>query len=429
MSRVNLEITPSNVTSTGKVSFKSGNPTLQFIIGEQSRLLLGNSIRLVGQFSVKKNDAEDIPANSDTIRMSEALGMYSVIDTLTIKSQATHQVIEEIKNYNRFMASYLPATSSLNDGLGHFSETALVKPSYLTQKFSVVDLPTGKSTGNHFCIHLPCGLFNGKVPIPLQSNGAGGLGGLLVEIQLSPDSNVLFSSDATSISDAFYEMKNLSLVAEALEETPDLPPQNSYEFNSISSYFTTFNSANAIVNFNLGLTRVLGAFGNIIPASHINSRSHNGMALHYPTNSDGSIAIIKQLFFTRGGEKFPLEYNVNTIQRFNANNELQDPQIVRNYLNAIQKFSSIRRTSMTPINSKLTPSTIASVSTKVDGGSVAGLGVAYDVISGDGVSFSGVNFGLNMEVNLTTDSPQALYLFIHSKQTLAFSSAGIQIVK
>ena len=84
---------------------------------------------------------------------------------------------------------------------------------------------------------------------------------------------------------------------------------------------------------------------------------------------------------------------------------------------------------MTPINSKLTPSTIASVSTKVDGGSVAGLGVAYDVISGDGVSFSGVNFGLNMEVNLTTDSPQALYLFIHSKQTLAFSSAGIQIVK
>lgn len=429
MSRVNLEITPSNVTSTGKVSFKSGNPTLQFIIGEQSRLLLGNSIRLVGQFSVKKNDSEDLPLNADTIRMSEALGMYSVIDTLTIKSQATHQVIEEIKNYNRFMASYLPATSSLNDGLGHFSETALIKPSYLTQKFSVVDLPTGKSTGNHFCIHLPCGLFNGKVPIPLQSNGAGGLGGLLVEIQLAPDSNVLFSSDATSIADAFYEMKNLSLVAEAIEETPDLPPQNSYEFNSISSYFTTFNSANAIVNFNLGLTRVLGAFGNIIPAKHINSRSHNGMACHYPTNTDGSIAIIKQLFFTRGGEKFPLEYNVNTIQRFNANNELQDPQIVRNYLNAIQKFSSIRRTSMTPINSKLTPSTIASVSTKVDGGSVAGLGVAYDVISGDGVSFSGVNFGINMEVNLTSDSPQALYLFIHSKQTLAFSSAGIQIVK
>ena len=429
MSRVNLEITPSNVTSSGKVSFKSGNPTLQFIIGEQDRMIIGESIRLVGQFSVFKTTGTSA-SEGDTIRMSEALGMYSVIDNLTIKSQSTHQTIESIDNYGRFMGSYLPATSSLNDGLGHFNETALVKPAFLSHQIGVVNIPTAETTASHFCIHLPCGLFNGKVPIPLQRHGDGGLGGLLVEIQLAPDSNVLFTDNAgTSISDAFYEMKNLSLVCEAIDVDKSLPPSNSYEFNSISSYFTTFNSANAIVNFNLGLSRVLGAFGNIVPASQINSRLHNGLANHYPTNADGSIAPIRQIFFTRGGEKFPIEYNIDTIQRDTATNTTGDPQIVRNYLNAIQKFSAIRRTSMNPLNSKYASSTLAVTSNKIDGGSVAGIGVAYDVISGDGVSFAGVNFGINMDLGLTSDSPQALYLFIHSKQTLAFSESGIQVVK
>tara|TARA_R110000822_G_scaffold54679_3_gene139834 strand:+ start:2647 stop:3948 length:1302 start_codon:yes stop_codon:yes gene_type:complete len=432
MSKVNLEITPSNVTSTGKVSFKSGNPVLQFIIGEQDRLLIGSSVRLQGKFSVFAKDgvANAIPQNASSIRMSEQLGIYSVIESVTLKSQATHQVIEEIKSYGRFMASYLPSTSSLNDGLGHFNQTALLKPSYQSQKIGVVDLPTGQTTANSFCIHLPCGLFNGKVPIPLQRNNEGGLGGLLVEIQLAPDSNVLFTNDAAvDIDAAFYELKELSLVAEAQELDPGaLPPSNSFEFNSISSYFTTFNSANAIVNFNLGLTRVLGVFGNMVPASHINSRLHNGLACHYPTNADGSIAPIRQLFFTRGGEKFPIEYNINTIQRDAPTNQVQDSQIVRNYLNAIQKFSSIRRTSMTPRNSQLAVSTLAATSVRIEGGSLAGIGCAYDVISGDGVSMSGVNFGINMDVGLTSDSPQALYLFVHSKQTLAFSANGIQLI-
>ena len=44
----NLHITPSNVLSSGKISYKSGNPVIQFIIGEQSRALLGQSIRVCG---------------------------------------------------------------------------------------------------------------------------------------------------------------------------------------------------------------------------------------------------------------------------------------------------------------------------------------------------------------------------------------------
>ena len=39
-----LVIQPSNIISTGKVSFKNGNPVIQFIIGEQDKYLIGNSL-------------------------------------------------------------------------------------------------------------------------------------------------------------------------------------------------------------------------------------------------------------------------------------------------------------------------------------------------------------------------------------------------
>ena len=50
---VNLEIVPSNVPSNGRVSFRDGNPLIQFIIVEQQRALIGRSVRLVGNFHVQ----------------------------------------------------------------------------------------------------------------------------------------------------------------------------------------------------------------------------------------------------------------------------------------------------------------------------------------------------------------------------------------
>ena len=435
MSRQNLEITPSNHTSTGNISFKSGNPVIQFIIGEQDRLLLGGSVRFAGDLQVFFNSAEDIPANASALAMDESIGMYGIVDQLVIKSQSTHQVIEEIKHYPRFMKSYLPITSSLNDSLGHLGETALTLPAYDAQRRSVVNLVSMKQTGNRFSINLPCGLFNGQNPIPLMANGEGGVGGLLVEIHLAPDSNVLFDQDGgTTIGDAFYQLKNVKLMAEAVVPDPSvrMPPANTFEYNSISSYFTTFNSTNAIINFNLGLSRVLGVFGNMIAASKINNRTQNGLSLNFPVNSDGgqTKANITQLVFTRGGERFPLEYNVDTSQKDDSSITKADEQIMRNYMNSVRQFSKIMRTSVSPANTKYISGLPADVNKVPEGGSVAGIGVAYDVISGDGVDFSSVNFGINMEVmGLTTDNPQALYLFVHSKQTLAFSRDGIAVVK
>lgn len=432
-SNLNTEIVPSNVTANGEISFRDGNPVIQFIIGEQDRLLLGQSIRFTGKFRALLSSASSSSSDVSQLAMSEKLGVYSCIDTLTIKSQRTGQTIESIRHYNRFLASYLPVTTSRQDNMGHLYETALILPNYEAQQQSVVNIPSSSSTQNHFCMTLPCGLFNGGDPIPLMPEA---VGGIIVEIHLAPDTQVFHTSgdsDSASYTDSFYQFKDVSLVAELMElddattQQFKSRPSGTYEYNSISSYYQTINSGNGIINFQLGLSRVLGVFANIVPSAHINNVLYDGLATLYPTNSDGSSADITELFFTRNGVKFPIDFNINPLQRDNASNKTVSPQIIEHYMNAIEKFGGIVRTSLNPQNVRL--SDVARFDKDfADGGCGFGLGVAMDNISDQGVDFSNVNFGINMSLDLTTDSPQSFFVFVHAKNTLVYGPQGLQVM-
>ena len=438
MSNQNLEITPSNVTSDGTLSFQNGQPVVQFIIGEQQRHLLGQSIRLVGNFSVLSEDGGLGSANAN-LEIDGRTSLYSTIDQIVIKSQATNQTIEHIRNYNRFMASYINATTDLGDGLSHANETGLQVLNSRAIKKAVVDNQSNLGKSNTFALALPCGLFNGTGPIPLASGW--GLGGLIIEIHLAPDNSVLFSNtgDGTLIANSYYEYKNMYLSCEVQTPTPqDLQAlQNSgskgstFEYNSISSYYTTIASSNGIINFSLGLSRVLSVFCNFITSAQINNRGFNGMSTWYPTNSDNSVAKINQLVFTRGGERLPLEYNIDTVQSRDTLSDVPDSQIIRNYINAIQAFPSNKRNLMKPENlvmSGLSAHASSGYNKYIDGGAGFGVGVAFDTISNQGLDFTNTNFGINMDLDLITDNPQSVFMFVHSKQTLVFNGTGIQII-
>ena len=110
------EIVPSNITSDGKLSYYNGQPTVQFLLGEQDRMLLPGSLRVVGEFTVWKDAAgTTLPTEADKIRMNERLGINAVIDQLTIFSQKSGQVMETINHHNRMMSSYLSVTQSFDD--------------------------------------------------------------------------------------------------------------------------------------------------------------------------------------------------------------------------------------------------------------------------------------------------------------------------
>jgi hypothetical protein len=435
MSHQHLEIVPSNVTSDGTLSFRNGQPVIQFIIGESDKFVLGDSIRFTGNFQIFLADGT-LSTAADSLTISQRLGIWSCIDQLVIKSQRTNQVIEHLRNYNRFMSSYLSATSSLQDGLSHSNMEASVVPNPNAVEQSVVN-NTGNlgKNPNEFCVSLPCGFFNGGQAIPLASDW--GVGGLIVELHLAPDNNVLFAKDGdvSAIGDAYYQFKNVALTCEAqIPQPEDLSKLRSlqnqtFEYNSFSSYYTTVNSGNAIINFNLGLKSVLGVFCNFIPSNYINNLAANGLETLYPINSDSTTANVTQLIFTRGGERFPLEYNIDTVQSITSasDNTTIDAQIYRNYINSIQSFSKNMRNSYKPENMKLVNASNAN--TFIDGGCGYGIGVALDTISNAGVDFSSTNFGINMTMDLVTDFPQSVYMFVHSKNTLVFNQSGLEVMK
>ena len=435
---VYMDIQPSNVVSTGKVSYRNGNPVIQFIIGENDVHLFGSSVRFCGNIQFLKDSARTIQVESGVTNMmciDPKLGIYSIIDTLTISSQVHKTTIERINHYNRFLSTYMPLVSSEQEALTYLNATALQGANLMLQRLEVVNNTNGSSTaspnvlnyaGSDFCVNLPCGLLSGRNPIPLSRSN--GVGGLMIEIQLAPDNQVIFGDDevSTGISDSFYELTDLKLIAEGQVVAPGTEVGNTLEYNSIHSYFNSVNSTNAVLNFQLGLSAVQSVFANFVPSSYINNYSHDGLATLPLLNTGDTVAPIKQVVFTRGGVRYPLQYNLDTNVKDDPGNLNADPQLIKNFVNAIKEWYSNEHLQMTTAtttrNIPDTPHFVAGV------GSVFGVGTAFDMISGQGINMNNVNFGLEMECGLNTDNPNAVYLFAKNKSTLVFTPQGVQVI-
>ena len=440
------QIQPSNIISTGVVSFKNGNPVIQFIIGEQDKYLLGGSLRFCGNIEFFEKSGSDfkVPLSASKLAINSTLGTYGMLDQLSISSQRSKQNIETIRHYSRFLSTYLPTMSSQQEAIGHMSETSCMMPNLLTQQLGLVCNQNGSSAtdrttfGSSFCLNLPCGLLNSAQPIPLSATW--GVGGLMLEIRLAPDSQFLFASDHStgSLSEPFYQLRNLSLVYEVVNPSNEMlgtlknQSGNTLEYNSVSSYYTSVNSTNAIINFNLGLRNCLSAFFNIIPSSRLNNLAEDGLATIPFTNSDGSVAEIKQIIFTRNGVKFPLQYNVDTNVNpkyipTGTTYDVADPQVLRNALDSLMPFSEVKKSQLSPLTYT------RELDANGRGSSLPHqnhffVGVNFDNISNQGVDFTTAQLGIQMELGLITDNPQTIFLFIHHKNTLVFNPNGLQVL-
>ena len=200
------------------------------------------------------------------------------------------------------------------------------------------------------------------------------------------------------------------------------------EYNAISSYYTTVNSTNAIINFRLGLSRVLGVFINFIPSTYLNNLNFDGFQTTPLINNlaAGTIAPIKQVIWLKGGSQVPLEFNLDANVRDYPASVVADPQLVRGIMNTFVPFMKNK-------NSQITPNTFNRVSFTdynnfVDAGLCFGIGVQYDNISGDGLDFRTDNFGVQMETGLTADNPHSAFIFVRSKQTLVMNANGLQVL-
>lgn len=414
-----IDVLPSNISTTNQVGYSKGTPLVQFTIGSQDAYLLGSTIRLVGKYSYS--------GATGTIRgktqWDPCLGIYNVIDQLLVASNKTNQTIEHIRHYNRFLASYIKVTSSQNDLLGHMNMSSLT---------TVENSQSTNFDSNtfDFSIALPCGLFLGRNPIPLSNTW--GTKGLNITLHMAPDSNVFFSTDgATTPTGVTYTLTDLHLTAEVQVPQPDQlstlmnQTANSFEYNSISAYYAVINNNYATINLNLGLRRVLSVFANFIPSEQINNYSFNGMATYDIRQKDRSEADTTEVIFTKGGVRFPLEYDIVSVQRDYPLMTSGDGQLLRNFVNAIKPFAALERTSISALNSHDIPFN-SDNATGIP--PCFGIGIAYDTISNQGIDFSSEPFSMIIKSELNTDNPTSAFVFAHSKESLLISPGGIQVL-
>ncbi len=434
-----LEIACSNKTSDGKMSFRKGISDLIFEIPEMNSTLIPGSVRVTGKLKVYKNatGGGTVVDLGDDINLDARLGVYGAFQSLTTRSIRHQQSIENIRHYAHFLKSYLPLSTRTEDNLGHLDEVALTLPNWRLNKIANVVRKNPDNTGNDFCVALPCGLFSSSQHIPLSSSM---LAGLEVRLALAPDSQVLYATDGTiADSDCYYEFEDLKLVCEVKDyseaEIQQLMKQSEgvFTYNSISSYYDTINSSSASVVFNLGLSKVRSAFATFIPSTFLNNLNQNGYASLLPTNKDGSIASIRKVFWTKGGSLYPKHYELNNVIRASPKSMVCDPVINRDYVSAVLPWATNRATMISPWtnNRSWTADSTSATQTKytqvADGGVVWGLGVNYDTLGGPGMDFTTQQFGMNLDLDLTSDNPISTFVFVNSEQSVFFNQNGIQL--
>ena len=424
MSIIYNELQPSNINSNQKISHKQGNPIVSFLIGSQPHLLDCGSVRLSGDISFFTDANRTKPTTADQLGIDEKLAIYSIIDKVTITSQRSRQVIETINHYGRFLGSYLPYVSSREDKMTFSNNQSLSVPNYESQKRELVDFPADH--GSRFCINLPTGVLSSGNLLPL---GATSLGGVEISLTLAPDAQALYALNGITngLTEAFYELSNVRLHCELMVPQQQMPPSGQVTYNAITSYFNVINSANAVVNFNLGTSRTLGVFMNMCPSKYLNNLAYNSYATTTPLNNDGSQAEIKSIIVTKAGRRMPFNFNLDTNVKDSESTTVVDPQVVSFARDSIRPDNL--RSQISPVNTNRLYSG-ATTPLTAQGGPQECLGVPFDTAgTGIGEDFSTTPFGIQMECNLDSESPNALFLFVHSRQTMVYGPQGIQIIQ
>jgi len=438
-----IEIRPDNIPADGKISFKNGFPVLSFTISAQDGMLDPSTVRIVGNFNAYKDNlaTPTVLTDGDNVTMNNRLGIYNVIESLTIRANRSKMVCENIRHYSKFMNSYLACTSSLQDQMGHLQQSCLIMPNATAFRQSVMEsLDAAVAPTNDFSFHVPCGFMQSGQMVDLRPDA---FGGIQLEFLLQPDSNVLFNTDGstTGIGDAHYELSNLKLTCE-VSDIPDGTPSGSegaYEFNTITSLYTSINSTNAQIQYSLALQNVISAFVTFMPVANINTLTQDGQATTYPSGDGSSLtalAPIRRVQWLKGGSKYPadFDYVTNIVDAENTDSKVVDPQIIKNLVQAISPDSqfSMERLSVSPVNThrnyNMTTSSTGedSYMNIAEGGGVYGLAVKYG-IGESGDDFSQEQWGLSIESDLKSDNPMGVYIFIKSKSQLLYSPQGVQL--
>ena len=443
-----FEILPSNQPANNTYSFKEGNPIITFNIGSTNKLLRPSSLRINGRITIldgvgalagnnglNKRRGESGGPTSQAVLYNSRVGVNGIFQNINISSNDTNQTLESVRQYGRMVASVLPSTHSTEDFLNN---TGVVE---LNPGISSLAGSINNNTCN-FSVRLLAGMLNGGNAIPL---GVNGVRGLAFSLELCSDQMLLGGANAGTGAGASYKIDNLSMTGDLL--VPDaegqqklaVPGNGSFTYNSFNNLYSVIDANDATQTYNLAQSNVLSVFHNFLPVSHANNYAQDSFATEPPmiTNAAGtsytSNANINKVSFSRGGMKLGLDYDLDVATQTAENRPPTGVEV--NALNSIQPFNNITHLTNQPLlfnyggnDQVIYEGEGLQKFTSVDAGKRNfAIGLAIDNVSQVGVNFRGQSYATRIQSTLDGKSPNAVYTYVMSKNTLVYSPQGIMV--
>ena len=395
-----VRITPSNYPSSSVISYKSGSPLINFIIGSKAKKIKSGSIRLNGK--IKCFDADSNGLTDTNVVYDSTTGTQGLIDSLTI-SNSNNREYEKINSYNRAMASYLKQSQSSND------TNTINSLEYVSNgNLNGISTFTNGAVNNSFSMPLYSGLLTGN-DYYLDSSKQNGM---TLSVMLSPDSNFFYDiTGGAGAVGCFYQLSDVHLSFVQENMTKEDMAYDFVEFITLNTHYGIASETYNTINFNLGLSSVLSWFINVLPQDSINNALKNSMETNSFIDDNDLVDEIIRLEFLVGGQKFPLNYNVE-----GTSGNQYTTEIYRNFADSFSPYMNTTKNYRNATNTQ-----VEKTLDIIDQGPSWGMGVALDNISNSGFNgYMQEQFGLVVEKRSTSPKPHTLYLFIRNKQRIVF---------
>lgn len=434
-----VQLRPVNQNSDNKYSYKGGLPLIRFEINDSMAPLMlnGAQLRLTGKITTSKADGTTQLVNTENNYMNRFAGVSSVIDNVTISSRRLNSVIERVQNYNRLLPSIVSGMHGKEDMMGDlFHQGGSIFNNFIMRNAMTA---RDQNKGMDFSIPLYLGVLHSGNDINVSRTS--GLSGLVIDVLLRSDANVVFGSDAASDS-ATYNLSELQLTvplldvggqtAAMIEKAP--PVMN---FNTWSSIFTTINSSASVVSLNPGLSRVTSVLYNGLNSAELGDQNFDPGRL-------GNLGQLDNLRYTKNGILFPLQYRIDTTDRENAGagqgqatgetckvrsvsvRNTIEGLLTSTFFNARHNFLAFNDFDASVVNVGQTAGQDQS-GLNVD----ESFGILYDKF-GSGTNFNTSTWAVELtvpDVKGQASQSQSLFVYFLNKNTIEYSANGVNIIR
>tara|TARA_R110000824_G_scaffold352276_1_gene539345 strand:+ start:179 stop:1390 length:1212 start_codon:yes stop_codon:yes gene_type:complete len=403
-------------------------------------MLNGSELRMTGKFTAGKSNGAQFANGAGALEnnfMNRFAGVSGMIDNITISSKRLNSTIERVQNYNRLVPSLVSGLHGKEDIMGDlFHQGGSIYNNWMMRN-QLVARDGGK--GRDFSIPLYMGMLHSGADINLSRES--GLSGLTIDILLKSDANVVWGSESNS-DNATYNVSNLSLTIPLIDvsgETANLiqraPP--TMNFNTWSSIFTTINSSAAVVSLNPGLSRVSSCLYNALNSVELGDQRYDPGRL-------GNMGQLDNLRYTKNGVLFPLQYRIDTTDRENAS-DAQGGHTgetvkcravsVRNTIEGLLTSSFFgARHNLLAFN-EFDASVVNVDQTQSQSGNQVNTDESYGILYdkfGSGTDFSTSTWAVELkapDIDGTATTSQSLFVYFLNKNTVEYSSGGVNIIR